>query len=254
MESVSDKVIEKIKKEKIYPTPRWHFLLKNYVLWSGFFLSVIFGSLAISLIIHYSRENDWDIYPYLGEGNLQFIAESIPYLWIMFMLAFVGVAYYNCRHTQSGYRYRAYYILLSSLFLSFIFGYAGYAMGIGKDIDDILSDKTNCNCGMAARQKMIWSQPDKGLLSGRIIEVRMDENFNLEDFDGNIWEVRDGEMGWEEVILRNIIIRPDELVKIIGQREGEAIFIAQEIRPWMKAPKKNPPKAPSPMNGEDWPE
>jgi hypothetical protein len=237
MESISDKVIEKIKKEKIKPTPKWHFLLKNYILWSGFVVSVAIGSLSFSIAFHQTNENDWDIYGYLGKGYTQFIMETIPYLWLGIILVFLAVAYYNYRHTSGGYRFRAYYILLSSLFLSFIFGYGCYALGIGKMIDEELDQKANCGCGINTKQRMTWSQPEKGLLAGKVVEIRLSDEFDLEDFDGNIWQIRkdDG----EEIIYRNIVIRPDEQVKVIGQRGGELIFFAKEVRPWMKGEKNH---------------
>jgi hypothetical protein len=237
MESISQKIIEKIKKENITPKPKWHFLLKNSVLWASFAVSIAIGSLAVSIILHLTHESDWDIYRYLEKGYGHFLIDTIPLLWIGFVLLFLAVAYYNCRHTDCGYRYQAYYIVFSSFILSFILGYGCYAFGLGRIMDEMLSENVNCYCGAVARQKQVWSQPDKGLLAGRVIEIKIDDNFDLEDFSGHIWQVR---KNGEEIIYRNVVIRPHEQVKIIGRRGGETIFVAKEVRPWMQG--KNIPQ------------
>jgi hypothetical protein len=233
MESISEKVIDKIARDKISPKPKWHFLLKNYVLWSGFVFSIGIGSLAVGIIFHLANESDWDVYRYLGKGYGESIIETVPYLWIGFVFIFLGIAYYNYRHTVSGYRYCAYYIVFSSLVISFVFGYACYALGLGRSMDEMLSSKVNCYCGSAVRQKQLWSQPDKGLLSGRIVEIRIDDNFDLEDFEGQVWQIRKEN---DEIIYRNVIMQTNEQVKIIGRRkEAEPrVFIAKEVRPWMR--------------------
>ena len=70
--SISKKILQKIRKEQIKPKPKWEFLLKNYVFWGAFILSIIVGGLASSVAIFRLVNNDWDIMHKLGHHPIFF--------------------------------------------------------------------------------------------------------------------------------------------------------------------------------------
>jgi len=227
----SQKVLEKIKEEKIEPKPRWQFLLKDYFIWLTFGISLLVGGLAFCVMLLIILDNDWDIYRYLEISPLEHFLISLPYIWILLLLLFLAVAYYNYRYTKKGYCCNAFTILALSVFGSIILGTFFHALGLGGKIDRTLSrnfsfyQKIHCCC----HRKDIWTQPEKGLLGGKIIGIKNVSNFDLEDFSGFIWQVEKN----EQTLLRGpILVEIEEEVKLIGKKKEEKVFRAFEIRPW----------------------
>jgi hypothetical protein len=232
MGEIGEKAIEKIKEEKIAPRPRWQFFLKDYLIWLAFFVAVIIGGLAFCVIFFVFLSNDWDLYKYLRVNPLEHFIFSLPYLWVIVLLVFLALAYYNYKHTKSGYRYEAYAVLglsiLASVFLGFLFH---FAFGLGEKIDNALSSNLPVYSRIHAycNRQNIWSQPEKGLLGGRILNVGLEDGFDLEDFQGIIWQIeKDGQVFIREPVL----VREGESVKLIGEKRAEKHFWAREIRSW----------------------
>ena len=231
---LSQKVLEKIKEEKIEPKPRWQFLLKNCFVWAAFAVSVGIGAVAFCVVLDVLTDNDWDVYQYAIENPMEKIFLSFPFLWIIALILFLGIAYYNCKNTKCGYKYETYYIvglsILGSVILGSIFH---FYFGMGEKMEALVAENlpyyrkiySRCN------NREVWLQPEKGLLGGKIIRISAPTSFDLEDFNGVFWLVKK-EKG---VLIRgNSPLFEQEDVRIIGEREEEKIFRAVEIRPWKK--------------------
>lgn len=231
MGDLGNKVLERIKAEKIEPKPRWQFLLKDYFVWLAFGISLLVGGLAFCVMLSIILDNDWDIYRYLEIGLFEHFLISLPYLWILLLLLFLAVAYYNYRHTKKGYCCRAFTILALSVFGSVMLGTFFHILGLGGRIDRTLSrnfpvyQQIHCCC----HRQDIWTQPEKGLLGGRILNVRKEDEFDVEDFGGIVWQI---EKNNETLIRRPVLIIENEEVKLIGEKKAEKIFWAREVRPW----------------------
>jgi hypothetical protein len=231
MKKLCDRVLDKIKEEKISPRPRWIFFLRDCVIWSAFVVSVIVGSLAFCVILTVSLNNDWDIYEYLGRTPLQHVIFSLPYFWIITLLLFFGLAYFNYKHTKKGYQYHAFTVLGLSVLSSVVFGSILSASGTGIKIDRYLDQNLpnfeTMNCCQVHQD--VWSHPEKGLLGGKIKDVIDQKDFRLEDYGGFVWIVQEDE---NTIEFEPIQIMAGEEVKIIGKEEKENVFRAEEIRPW----------------------
>jgi hypothetical protein len=233
MGTISDKVLNKIREEKITPAPKWKFLLKDSIVWIAFLGSVLVGGLAFCVVLTVAIDNDWDIYRQAGHGFFEYILLSLPYFWILLLVAFVGIAFYNFKHTKNGYRCRTFLIFASSIAGSAALGLAfHYYFGLGEKIDGAffrsvpLYENIGCQC---CRKKALWSQPQKGLLGGKIQELESVDKFLLEDFSGGPWRVEGENVVWRG----NLVPQTGILIKIIGNKEDEYFFRAREIRPWM---------------------
>jgi hypothetical protein len=241
MVELKSKVLEKIKEDKIEPKPRWQILMKNYIIWMVFCFAVIVGAISFCVILDVFSDNDWDIYKYATESPLQRAILSLPFLWFGFLIIFLVLAFYYYKQTKSGYKFSALRILglsiIASIFLGTIFH---FFFGMGENVEMIVADhipfyekvSTHCN------NKEVWLQPEKGLLAGRIVGIIEPSGFDLEDFNGLTWKVKES---------KNIFIRTKsplfekEEIKIIGEEEQEGLFRALEIREWRKGclpPKK----------------
>lgn len=234
MSSISEKVLNEIREKKIEPKPRWQFLLKDYLVWSAFTASVIVGAVSFSVIMFVFLSNDWNLYQYLRINPLEHFVFSLPYLWVIFLLLFLALAYYNYKHTQSGYRYETYAIfgisILASIMLGLLFH---FAFGIGERIDTALASNLPLYSRIHAycNRQNIWSQPEKGLLAGEIKRIAEDDEFELEDFKGFVWQVEKDE---KALMPGGYLIIAGKRVKLIGEKKAEKLFRAREIRAWEK--------------------
>jgi hypothetical protein len=234
MEKLSNKILQKIKEEKIEPKPRWQFLLKNYAFWAAFGVSVIIGGLAFCVVLGILVDNDWDIYRLAAENPGKKIFLSLPFLWILALVLFLAAAFYYCKRTKCGYRYEVYSIIGLSILGSVILGSIfHFSFGMGREMEALVAEKvpyyqkfySPCN------DRILWLQPEKGLLAGEIIKISSPNSFDLKDFNDSFWVVKKDE---DTFVLENEPLFEEEEVRIIGKQEEEKVFRAKEIRPWKK--------------------
>lgn len=231
MKNISDEIFKKIKDNNIKPKPRWHFLTKNYFIWLMFGFSVLLGSLTFGIILFMITQLDWDVYHYLGDSFLTTVFISLPYLWLIFFILFIAVAYYNFIHTKRGYRFRFISILFISLIISAILGTGFYYNGFSEKLDNIFLEKIPYYKNLTYTCENQWMQPQKGLLAGTIGEIELFKNsFKLIDFDSNQWKIDINDTLWKGKLTPSTGLK----IKLIGEISGENTFKALEIRPWQK--------------------
>lgn len=216
--------LEKIKESKIFPKPKWHFLLKDYLVWIAGVLSLLLGAVAFSVILYLARENDWDAYEQAGETFASFVVLTIPYFWILFLILFVFLVYYNVKHTKKGYRYSLAVILSANVVASMVLGGIFSVLGVGRTIDNILGEKAPFY-GQIINQRMgYWSDPEEGRLAGIVVSIEEKDKFILLDLDKNNWWV----VNRDERVGRIIVGEP---IRMIGRKTSENIFEADQFFP-----------------------
>jgi len=228
MTKFSENIIGKIKCDHIAPVPRWHFLMKGYIFWALFLLSILLGSLSFSVIMHMVRFGDLDMLGHL-QGNVATSAVMLlPYFWILFLAVFAGIAYANWKCTKLGYRYKRRWIVLGSVVVSMFLGSVFHAFGMGQVVDNLMAkampfyDQSKHD----ARQEL-WLKPENGLLIGKITSVdEVNEEMIVQDDNGNSWNVADHAVTWENKALE----KKGKIVKVVGKKDGEHGFAAKEIR------------------------
>ncbi|HIP50192.1 MAG TPA: hypothetical protein EYG99_01955 [Candidatus Pacebacteria bacterium] len=228
---MSSQIIDKIKKNKIKPKSRWTFLLRDYFMWLFFGTSIVVGGLAFAVMLFLITSNDWDVYKYLDKSFGEYLLLSIPYFWIGLLTLFLLLAYYNYRHTKKGYRYKAYGIVLASVFLSILIGTVLFNAGLGNKIENIFADNFPYYHNLTryrAHRAQMWNQPDRGLIAGEIINIKGKNSFMLKDLEGDMWEIEVTDALWKGRAVQEV----GEKIKIIGSKKGDVMFSAIEIRPW----------------------
>lgn len=231
MEDLGRKVVEKIKEQKMCPVPRWRFLAKDGAVWGAFAVSVLIGSLAFSILLHIFAANGWHLYKYLHRGIIGYILITFPYIWFVFLVLFLALAYYNFRCTEKGYRPGTSLILGASVFASLFLGTVLFAWGLGGKIEDLVIANIPAYGQVVCchHRKDVWSQPEKGLLSGKILQIKDVRNFTLEDFRGVSWHIKEA---GDEASGGKLNIEPGIEVKMVGNKGKDHIFFFQEIWPW----------------------
>ena len=227
MIDISKKTLEKIKKEQLYPRPRWYFLTRNYFFWLMFSLTTILGGIAFGMILFITGDLDWDIYPYLGLSMSEAVTVNLPYLWIVLLVFFMFITYYNFIHTRTGYRYRFVAIFLISLFISTLLGFGFYQYGWTEAVERQLRTRIPGYQSLVYTRENQWMHPEKGLLGGTVIEISLEKRLLwLADHRGQKWEINIDQAR----VRGNLPLARSQEIKIIGQRLSENIFKATEVR------------------------
>lgn len=221
-------VLKTIKEKHIKPKPRWTFLLKDYAIWILGACSLVVGGLAFAVVIYMIRNNDWEVYENINGSLPQFVILTMPYFWLVFLAIFILAAHYNFKHTKTGYRYRLPAVIGVSVVLSAVLGGALYGAGVGRAIDDVLSENAPGFYRVLINPRLdMWACPERGLLLGLITDVRSREEFELLDFNRQIWVVS----AQNAKIPPFIKIETGGRIKMIGEKTGEDKFHALIIMP-----------------------
>src|SRR3989344_2241464 len=200
-ESCCNNVIEKINREAICPIPRWRFMLKYSAVWGLFMGTVLAGSIGVATFLYnFILDSDWDAYRYI-DGNVWFhFVSAFPYAWFGLTLFLLLAAYYNIRGTKYGYRYTALAVIALSMVISLIVGIFAFFFGFGEAVDTALETHFKAYNAITYNKEDVWLRPDKGLLAGQVMETKpQDSKFVLRDFQNNVWEIRDGNIAWNQV-------------------------------------------------------
>lgn len=243
-----EKLIAKIKNAKLFPKPRWQFLLKNYVIWVSGILALIIGALAVSVMIYLLKYNDWDIYYQTKKSFLEFFILTLPYFWFIFLSIFVFIVFYNFKHTEKGYRYSSFLLASVSVILSIFLGVIFFTTGVGEKLDDVLGRQAPFYDSVFNRHVDFWSQPADGRLSGMIISQSDKTEFLLIDRSQEEWliEAENAKShSGEEIVV-------GQPINLLGREDGENIFRVDEILP-VRAGRGFFHRFNSPANGQKFP-
>lgn len=209
--NISDQTLKLITKKQIKPIPRWEFIVKNLGLWSFFLISFLILIVGISL-------------SYFG------LIDNIitPYLWYFIALLFLGSSFILFKKTKGAYRFYSYQVLLPIIFISLIIGGIFFKIGLASKIDRGLESRSVLYRQMVPMRQVVWSNPAKGYLSGKIISINSNNDFKIEDFNNHIWNIT----GDNAVIRGRVNMVVGEDIKLIGTQLSNNVFSATEIRPW----------------------
>ena len=224
---ISQKVLEEIKDRKIEPKAKWQFLLKDSLVWVLFGLSIFIGALATAAAIFNIKFSDWDIYDRVPGGRFGFFMEVLPYFWVIILLALVGAAYYNFKHTKKGYKYNIVSIILLSLVTSLVLGGVSYSLGLGEKMEYRATEHLPFYKGLEGRRMHMWEKDSDKLLAGEIVKV-YEKKFDLKDLKSKLWEVETE----EAEVMHMVILREGEKIRMVGERQDGQIFVAERIMPW----------------------
>jgi len=239
---LSKKTLEKITKEKITPKPRYTFLIKNYLVWIGAGLSIFLGIQAVAIIIHLIKSQDWDIYELVNNRG-EFLILSIPYFWLISLGLFIFIAYYNIKHTKSGYKYKLSTILIAYFALTLVLGTLVYFIGLGENLEDMFSKNVPIYGMISQHRNQMWQHPEEGRLVGKIIEIKNEDLLRVEDYDRYKWLVDISEIDLPDFVKFQIGMRLKIMGEIMGKNEFRAIMLRPDLpqRLLNKLPPPPPP-------------
>ncbi len=221
------KIVDRIREEKIKPTPRWIYILRNGLLWSGFLFAVVFGALAFSVILLAVQQTDFSIISHVGHSKLELFLGLLPFIWLIFVIVFLGLAILNIRNTRKGYKFSPFRQVSISLLISIALGTLFFLVGGSQQLEQAFSINVKTYESIEERKIKMWNLPNEGYLSGRIIQSD-DRVIRLLDFSSEEWNVV-----YDDAFIAPILrLENGEQIKLIGKITDENTFTAKEIRPW----------------------
>lgn len=225
--NIVESVLDTIRKDHIQPRPKWEFMLKKYVIWALTALTLIVGSLAFAVIIYLVKNNDWDLYSQAPTNFPQFILLTLPYFWLIFLVLFVFLVYYNFRHTKKGYKYGFTLVIGATILLSIITGTLFYYLGFGQTIDQVFDERLPIYRELMKHRQIPWQRPEQGLIFGNVNNIYDDYHFELIDLNRHSWQV----IYSPSDTLEPITFTPGMRLKLFGRQTSPDNFEVEIIRP-----------------------
>lgn len=225
--NIGKKTLESIKDQNIKPRPKWEFMLRNYFIWFVSFLSLLVGGLSFAMILYMLDNSYGDVYSQAGVSVWGQIWLMLPYFWVILLLLFIFLVFYNFKHTEKGYKFRIPFILSMSVLGSIVLGLVFYGSSIAGAVDRNMASHVPgygamCNCD---HKQELWLRPQEGFLAG-IVQREKGKGFDLSDLKGKMWFI-----DTQEARIRSAVrIEKGEPVKVIGERTAPENFQAQEVR------------------------
>lgn len=164
-----DNLLAKIKEEKISPHSKFYFTIQEYGVWTLWFLTIIVGAIAVAVTFHTFFTRYFDFHEVIRETFWLYAFEVLPYLWLVtvFFMLFLGVS--NLRHTNHGYRYSLWSLIVSSVLGSLGGGLVLYVIGFGFLIDSTLGTYIDSYESQDKVERFLWQDPQQGRLFGDLV-------------------------------------------------------------------------------------
>ena len=189
MKKIAKSVLEKIRREKICPRARLFFVLKNFFVFCGGILFLLFGIFPAAAIF-FAFEN-LEILDFLLHGPrifLKIIFVGLPIFWIFLWIFFGFLATNFFRKTKKLYKISTTFFLIF-IFCGQIFG--GFFLKNSEFVENF-EEKTAHHIFIKSvrdRRDAIWHRPDDGFLLGKF-EKFDGENLLVKSPDEKIWRVK----------------------------------------------------------------
>lgn len=223
----SEKLIQTIKAQNIQPAPRWKFTFGNAFVWLSFTLAVLLGALAFSVVLFAIQQTDFNVLSHLGHSRLELFLGLLPFVWILFLVAFLILSIYSIQYSKKGYKLSVAKMAGYSAALSILLGTLFFIGGGGRQLEQAFATQVSLYESIQEKKIKLWTMPEEGYLSGEIEQAGADE-LQLKDFNGKTWTIR-----FEGAFVPpSVLLERGEKVKLTGKMQSATEFKAEEMRPW----------------------
>ncbi len=228
------RIMDALEAQNVKPRPWYVFWLQNYAIWAVWLLSIVFGAVSLS-VLWYAVDVGWyALFEATHETWLEFMVETVPYLWIPVFGLLLIVAVWDIRQTKRGYKYPLWLILSSSLLGSVALALWAVWFGVGNIVDRELGRIMPFYPSQERIEMRLWQQPVNGRLIGEV-EEQNGELF-VADVDGTSW-----------LLDTSAVIGPDKdilvagkSVRLLGIVGDDGVFVVCGAMPDIKDPLTDP--------------
>ncbi len=235
---LSDKVLEALKEKHINPKPKWHFVLRDMIMWCLFGFILAIGALAISVMLFILTDSDWGVYRYLHRSPLEHALLSLPYIWIVIVLLLIALSILYFGHTKKGYQHKLATIVLTNIGASVLLGTLFFYSGLGSTFNELFSKNITGYKHLLPQHQINWTNPQNGILAGQVYQNQLPAQLIIIDFADNRWTIVTNGLPFHHEAL----LRPSTTIKLFGTQVSTSTFKAVQIKPWYKSikPLRNP--------------
>lgn len=227
MENLIQDTLAKIKQQHIAPEPRWKFLARKFGAWAIVLFVVLLAAGAVSAGYYLLTQLDWEVPVAMHRNTFAYGLSVFPYFWL-FVLGIAMVAIFiGVRKTETGYRFGWGKIITLALGGIILGGFVLAYVGGGSRFNGAMMNVPYYAQHMPTKESQ-WMQPAQGFLAGTI-QSSDKYQMKLKDLNGSLWNIQ---MDEKTVVRPSVVLTPGQMIKIIGTKQSEQNFIAQEIRPW----------------------
>lgn len=231
--SVRDRVFDMIESQGVAPRPRYVFLCQNWLVWGLWVLSIMFGALAVAVLLFVSTHRYYDIYEAMYDNFFTFMLEALPYVWFVVFAGMLALAVWQLKHTRRGYRLSATVLGVSSFVFSLVLGGLFHVGGFGWSLDMWLGEVAPMYVSQAQMERKMWQNPAEGRLIGRQIggAAAPTSTVPFADVKNVTWQVRVIDLSEAD----RAYLRQGERVRLLGVLTSESSkqFHACGVFPWM---------------------
>ena len=225
--NLKKQIMSKICEKSIKPKPRINFIVKESLVWILSLLSLIIGSFATSSIIFLIQNSDWDIYENLNDNIVEFTILTLPYFWIILLIAIITIINTNLKNTNKCYKYNPTTLLFIIIVLSTVLGSILFYQGAGYHIDSILNESSPRIHKLINYNAKAWSRPYNGFLAGEIYHTGTSTNFKIIDLNKHTWLI----ITHSKLASSSPKLTIGQRVRLIGEPSNQNTFIATKIMP-----------------------
>lgn len=239
-QNLEQKILEKIKNEKLSPKPIWYFLIRDYSLWLAVILSIILASLSIAPIIFIFSNLEIEYIKHISSNIFLFILFILPYPWIILCAITTYLAKKAWFQTRSGYKFQGKYIVIISVITSLILGIILNLYTFGKVMDDGFHNNSfGFYKNLDDRKQENWFNPKEGRLIG-IVKNVSSSTFVLFNQKNNFEEI----VNFDETVPGFTFVNESNQIRVIGYEKDNSkdSFFACAIFPDNLEPGRSRPE------------
>lgn len=228
MSKLSNRILDKIKKERVTPKSRHYFMLIHTLLGTAILTSVIVGGIAVAIVIRHFTVTDWELARKFAGGHVRSFFMLIPYIWIIFIGLTIFLADILFKQTKKGYRIAPWKIAIASIAISFVLGGIFFIANADKPVEESLRKNLRPYEQWENRRNEMFAAPEKGVLAGKIIEINSNEEWIIIDFKDKKWFVDISQAKTHGEASFEIGMQ----VGMMGKMIDKDHFEAKQIGPW----------------------
>lgn len=225
-ESMRDRILTTIAADGVEPKPRWHFLLREGVVWAVAAGAFVLGSIASALSLYIADASRFMEHT-IEFSSLDLVFEAVPLLWIALALGALFYTVHAVRETRRGYRAPTAWLVLVALIASVGAGSVLYAQGLGAALDRYLLEAVPFYPRVSGFRPMHWMRPPEGIIVGTVEDIdRASGGCVVHDLGGREWVVRVASSS------NSVTLREGAMVRLFGTTTSDGVFEAREVRPF----------------------
>jgi hypothetical protein len=224
---LSERVLGVIETDHLTPKPRWHFLLREWVVWFMAFGAFVVGSIASALSIYIADASRFMEHT-IEISRIDVVFEAIPFVWLALLVVAIFYSVHALRETRRGYRFHVSWLVGAAVVASIGMGFILDAQGFGAALDRYLLVEAPFYQPVSGFSPGHWMRPQEGVIAGVVLNVDGD-TFTVRSLDGSDVEVRRSTTTVATCPSGEDEIGQGVRVRIMGTSTGEGTYEAYAI-------------------------